>query len=366
MHALGANAGLTTAVSPESAVLLRVRPDPGDPLTAQVRAQRAGVDFLRAVASPRRPVVFFVDDLHWAGRMPLGLFDLLLDEAPIEGLLLVGAYREQEVDAAHPLAQFLDPSRDRAGVEHIRLANLSRPSLAALVAETLHVDRAAATALAEAIQPQTSRQSVRDGRGPRSAAPRRRADGHAFAVAVGWRGRSRSSGPLRGGRVVGGADRRPAAGVAGGRGVVGVSRGASRAARATHRNRRTRDCRGAAAAARTRRRSSGRRARRTRGRAIPSRPHPRDRPEPAPTAAPARPAAGDGEATGCRAGVVRGRGGTVSALGGRDRRTRGAAPGGRRHAPRRRSGGSGRRPPAGEHAARRRAAARWTRTTSPR
>ena len=43
LAAVGANAGLLTAVVPEFAALLGVPPDPGDPLTAQVRAQRVGV-----------------------------------------------------------------------------------------------------------------------------------------------------------------------------------------------------------------------------------------------------------------------------------------------------------------------------------
>src|SRR6478609_5145493 len=48
--AVGANAGLLTAVVPEFAALLAVPPAAGDPLTAQVRAQRAAVAVLRAVA----------------------------------------------------------------------------------------------------------------------------------------------------------------------------------------------------------------------------------------------------------------------------------------------------------------------------
>ena len=58
----------------------------------------------------------FVDDLQWAGPTPLGAVDLLLSEEPVDGLLLVGAYRDGDIDAAHPLAAPLARWRDQAGV----------------------------------------------------------------------------------------------------------------------------------------------------------------------------------------------------------------------------------------------------------
>ena len=91
LRSLGPNAGLATAVVPEFAALLKVPPDPGDPMTAQVRAQRDAVEILRAVASRKRPVVFVVDDLQWAARTPLGLVDMVLSGyEQVDGLLLVG------------------------------------------------------------------------------------------------------------------------------------------------------------------------------------------------------------------------------------------------------------------------------------
>ena len=138
--AVGPNAGLLTAVLPEFAALLGVPPDAGDPLTAQARLQRAAAAALRAVASRKRPVVVFLDDLQWAGGTPLGFVDLVLSEEPVDGLLLVGAYRDGDVDAAHPLAAPLSRWRDQAAVRHLRLGNLPEPSLAAMVAEMLHVD----------------------------------------------------------------------------------------------------------------------------------------------------------------------------------------------------------------------------------
>jgi hypothetical protein len=102
--AVGANTGLLTAAVPEFAALLAVPPDAGDPLTAQVRTQRMGIDVLRAVASLNRPLVFFVDDLQWAGGTPIGFIDLVFSEEPVDGLLLVGAYRRPARDAVRSQA----------------------------------------------------------------------------------------------------------------------------------------------------------------------------------------------------------------------------------------------------------------------
>jgi predicted ATPase/signal transduction histidine kinase len=155
LAAAGPNAGLLTAAVPEFAALLGVPPDPGDPLTAQVRVQRAAAGVLRAVASPKRPLVVFLDDLQWAGRTPLGMVDLVLSEETSEGLLVVGAYRDQDVDAAHPLAALLSRWREQAGVRHLRLANLPESGSVAMVAEMLHVSPATATGLAGMIGPRT-------------------------------------------------------------------------------------------------------------------------------------------------------------------------------------------------------------------
>src|SRR5262249_25813410 len=127
LRALGPYAGLLTAVVPEFATLLRVPPDLGDPLTAQVRVQRCGTEVLRAVASRSRPVVFVVDDLQWAGRTPLGFVDQIFSSVEnIEGLLFVGAYRDSEVDATHPLAAMVDRwDRQQGGPTRLQLDNLS-------------------------------------------------------------------------------------------------------------------------------------------------------------------------------------------------------------------------------------------------
>ncbi|GHJ44626.1 serine/threonine protein kinase [Catellatospora sp. TT07R-123] len=144
LRSLGHNAGLIAAVLPEFAALLRVEPDDsdsGDTMQAAARVQRAGVDLLAGIVSPKRPLVMFIDDLQWAARTPLGFIDLLVSEGPPDGLLLVGAYREDQVDATHPLAAITARWR-RLGVEplRIRLENLPAASTTELVGDLLHLD----------------------------------------------------------------------------------------------------------------------------------------------------------------------------------------------------------------------------------
>ncbi|WP_035740602.1 diguanylate cyclase [Parafrankia elaeagni] len=157
LQGLGFNAGLLAATVPEFAALLKVPPDPGDPMTAQARLCRTPVEVLRAVVSPMRPVVFFVDDLQWAGRTPLGFVDLLFGgEEQIAGLLLVAAYRESDVDAAHPLAPMLARWREQQdGPRHLWLGTLPSAGQAAMVADMLHLAPEPAAQLARAIMPST-------------------------------------------------------------------------------------------------------------------------------------------------------------------------------------------------------------------
>ena len=151
LRALGANAGLLATVVPEFATLLGPG-DLGDPLTAGVRAQLVAVGALRAVASTRRPLVVFIDDLQWGGGVPLGFVDMVLSNEGSEGLLLVGAYREGHVDPSHPLAAMLSRWRE-AAVPHIPLSDLTRPDLVVMVSEMLHVSPAVAAELGEVLEP---------------------------------------------------------------------------------------------------------------------------------------------------------------------------------------------------------------------
>jgi CheY-like chemotaxis protein/predicted Ser/Thr protein kinase len=84
------------------------------------------------------PCVLFLDDLQWADVDSLALLESMAVERGRGRLLLVGAYREHEVDAAHPLAAVLAQLR-RAGTElvELQLGGLEPATVAALLADVL-------------------------------------------------------------------------------------------------------------------------------------------------------------------------------------------------------------------------------------
>jgi diguanylate cyclase (GGDEF)-like protein len=158
LAALGANAGLAAGAMPGFGSLLGVPAEEiaDDPRKMQARVRQVGIDVLRAVAGQARPVVMFIDDLQWAGPAAIGFLDAVLTEPDLPGLLVVGTYRETEVDETHPLTSVLARLRRPSGPpRELRLANLPLGELGALLAEMLRLPAADAAPLAEAIGART-------------------------------------------------------------------------------------------------------------------------------------------------------------------------------------------------------------------
>jgi diguanylate cyclase (GGDEF)-like protein len=155
---LGTNAGLMAALHPEIGTVLRVTPDRaiGDPLTLQARLARLNAEILREIASAERPVVLALDDLQWAGRAPLAFVDQVMSEPAVDGLLLVAAYRENDLDDTHPLTALLSRWRRlEMPLCQLRLENLPPESLTALLVDMLRLAPDRAAELAAMIAPLT-------------------------------------------------------------------------------------------------------------------------------------------------------------------------------------------------------------------
>ncbi|MEU4544594.1 AAA family ATPase [Nonomuraea dietziae] len=86
--------------------------------------------------SQSRPVVVVLDDLHWADSASLKLLEFAAQHTWFERLLLIGTYRDVEVEQGeHPLGPLLSPLAARATV--ITLTGLDRAQVAALVTRTI-------------------------------------------------------------------------------------------------------------------------------------------------------------------------------------------------------------------------------------
>ncbi len=139
-EALGEQAAALLALLPALAPLLGEVP-PLQALPPAEQEQRLHYvfgRFVQALAAPAHPLLLFIDDLQWADAPTLGLLDSLLRAEEGGCLLVVGAYRDNEVDERHPL-QDLQAGLRQAGVavERLQLRNLQLDEIAELLGDSL-------------------------------------------------------------------------------------------------------------------------------------------------------------------------------------------------------------------------------------
>jgi PAS domain S-box-containing protein len=157
-EALGPNARLMIDVVPELKLLIGEQPPVVElpPQQAQGRLQLVFRRFLGVFAQPEHPLTLFLDDLQWLDAATLDMLADLLTQADVQQLLVIGAYRDNEVDSAHPLMRKLDAIR-KAGafVQEISLAPLAREDLGRLIADTLSCASGNAAPLARLVHEKT-------------------------------------------------------------------------------------------------------------------------------------------------------------------------------------------------------------------
>ncbi|XYH98616.1 AAA family ATPase [Sorangium sp. So ce1128] len=150
--ALGSNGRLLVDLVPELELL--IGPQPSVPslglIESQNRFARVFQSFLRTVAARGCPLALFLDDLQWIDPASLNLIEQLLSDPDRGYLLVLGAYRDNEVDKAHPLMLAMERLR-AAGVtvSQVTLQPLSLPDATQFVADALGSDAGAITKLAE-------------------------------------------------------------------------------------------------------------------------------------------------------------------------------------------------------------------------
>jgi PAS domain S-box-containing protein len=157
--ALDPNGQLIVDLVPELRLIIgEQRPVPNvAPKDAQARFHMTFRRFLGVFARPEHPLALFFDDLQWLDAATLDLMEDLLTQPDVKHLLLIGAYRDNEVGPAHPLMIKLAAMR-RAGVmlQDIVLAPLTREDVEQLIAHSVHCEPDHTRALAELVHGKTT------------------------------------------------------------------------------------------------------------------------------------------------------------------------------------------------------------------
>jgi predicted ATPase/signal transduction histidine kinase len=139
--ALGVNGQLIVEVIPPVELVIGPQPPvPALPPTeSQNRFRIAFRRFIGVFASEQHPLALFLDDLQWADLASLALVQDLLTHPETRHLLVVGAYRDNEVGAAHPLmATAAELRKSGLPVSEVLLGPLSSQDLAAFFGDVLH------------------------------------------------------------------------------------------------------------------------------------------------------------------------------------------------------------------------------------
>ncbi len=160
---------LLTALGPNGQVIIDVIPALEKIIGPQPKVPNLGTEenqnrfnmvflqFLRVFTRQNSPLAIFLDDLQWADIATLNFIKTLMLSEGNEYLLLMGAYRDNEVDHTHPFMIALD-ELGKAGVRigELVLKPLNQDHLDALVADTVHAQRDAVAPLSRLIMDKTA------------------------------------------------------------------------------------------------------------------------------------------------------------------------------------------------------------------
>ena len=157
-EALGPNAQLIVSLVPALELVIGKQPPVAElpPHEAQNRFQMVFRRFLGVFARKEHPLALFLDDLQWLDRATLDLLGHLITDSEVRHLLLIGAYRDNEVGAAHPLLRTIEAIRNAgAPIQEIVLAPLRIDDVGRLVTDALHCEAERARPLAGLVQERT-------------------------------------------------------------------------------------------------------------------------------------------------------------------------------------------------------------------
>ena len=118
LEALAPNGRLMVDLVPELKLIIGDQPAVPElpPQDAHGRFQLVFRRFIGVFARPEHPLALFLDDLQWLDGATLDLLEDLLTRPDVRHLMLIGAYRDNEVNSAHPLKRKLEAIRQAGAI----------------------------------------------------------------------------------------------------------------------------------------------------------------------------------------------------------------------------------------------------------
>jgi PAS domain S-box-containing protein len=157
--ALGSNGALLVDLVPQLKLVIGEQPPVPDLpfLDAQRRLHLLLRRFVAVFARPDRPLALFLDDLQWLDGATLDFIENLMSQPDVRHLLLIGAYRDNEVDAGHPLVRKLEAMRASGpNVHDVVLSPLPNVDLQQFVSDCLRCAPPLVASLARLIHDRTA------------------------------------------------------------------------------------------------------------------------------------------------------------------------------------------------------------------
>lgn len=110
-----------------------------EPVEHRNRLNLLLIQFFRAIATIDHPMVLFLDDLQWADMASLDLIEILAGEKQSLVLLLIGAYRDNEVDAQHGLTLLINElQKNGIVIPDLKVKPLPFEDVRTMMEDTLH------------------------------------------------------------------------------------------------------------------------------------------------------------------------------------------------------------------------------------
>ena len=158
LEVLGPNGQIIVQLVPELERIIGKQPPVQElnPTEAQNRFQMTFRNFINVFARKEHPLVIFLDDLQWGDVPTLKLIRNFVGTSEVQHLLLISAYRDNEVNAHHPLMMAIDELQKREAAENklirqLFLAPLTQSSVNRIIADTLHCGPQSSEPLADII-----------------------------------------------------------------------------------------------------------------------------------------------------------------------------------------------------------------------